>query len=382
MVACADMFDFDKKLNMRLPAIALLVVTVFFWSLYDRYEPVGPMLLESPVLVDATRTTGDVSESNGRFVLNVPDSGQRAEVRFRLPTATDYSIIRVRAHIKVKGVLEGKYSWHCARLLLVQYGANNKWMSGHHGLVAERGTKDWKGHEDVFEIFPDAAYAEVALQQSGTVGRAEFDQIEAQPVRVRTSFVWWRVLFAGLWLTAAIYYFPCCRLHRRKLKVLVFLNVIAILFGALMPGDWIDNNAEKAKATWAKVATSAPMKAVPSAVKPETKPGQDSRRMDRFNKVVGDTHRTGHFLLFASLCFLVYLSAALERQHPVYFFKVGFDVLLFALVTESLQFLTIDRTAGVSDLRVDVYGMLAAFVLFLIVLPFVRRFQVKASLDV
>ncbi len=370
------MNDWKPKLKMRLPAIFLLVATIVFWSLYDRYEPVGPMLLESPTLADATRSSGEVSESGGRFILNVPKGGKAARINFRMPSAMDYESIRVRARIKVDGVVEGAYSWRCARLLLVQYDAGNKWIPGHHGVVAERGCKDWEMHEDVFEIVPGAAHADIVLQQAGVAGSAEFDRIEAQPVRVRASFVWWRILFGGLWIAAAFYYFPRCRLHRRKLKVLVFLNVLAILAGAMMPGDWIDDNADKVKAAWARIAEPTPVKTdSPPSGKPPVKQEQDSRQMDRFNKVVGDAHRTGHFVLFASLCFLVYLSAALERQHPLYFFKVGFDVLLFAAVTETLQFLTLDRTAGVSDLLMDVYGMAVAFVLFLAVLPLVRRFQ-------
>ena len=81
----------------------------------------------------------------------------------------------------------------------------------------------------------------------------------------------------------------------------------------------------------------------------------------------------GHFVLFASLCFLVYLSAALERQHPAYFIKVGLDILLFAAITEALQFLTLDRSAGLADLRIDLYGMAGALLLFLAVRPLILK---------
>lgn len=75
---------------------------------------------------------------------------------------------------------------------------------------------------------------------------------------------------------------------------------------------------------------------------------------------------TGHFLLFASLCFLVYWSAALERQHRSYYFKVALDILLFAAITESLQFLTMDRMPRITDWFVDFYGMLTALILFMV----------------
>lgn len=374
------MDHWNDKLKIRIPAFVLLLSTVLFWTLYDRYEAAGPMLLESPVLADATRSFGEVSESGGRFTLIVPESGTRAEVRFRLPTAIDYSSIRVRARIRMKGVVIGKNKWRHARLVFVQYDSTPKWMSGTHGLMGTDGTEGWATYERVFEMFPGATYAEVALQQMGTSGLVEFEQIEAQPVRMRASFIWWRVLFSGAWMVSAIYYFPRCRLHQRRLKGLILLNVLVILCGAMMPSNWIQEGSEWTKKIWVEWMEPAPEKtAVKGGGKSEVKWDQDSQQMARFNERIGGVHGGGHFVLFASLCFLVYCSAALERQHPSYFLKVGFDVLLFAVITESLQFLTIDRTAGMSDLRIDLYGMGTAFLLFLMVLPLIRRFTIKPS---
>ena len=366
------MNDWKQKLKLRLPAVVLLAATILFWSRYDRYEPVGPVLLESAVLAGGTNVRGDVSGSNGRFTLLVPPGGKQARIDFPLPAAMDYESIRVRARIKVAGVVVGKHSWSCARLLVAQYDANNKWIPGHHGLVSEEGSRDWAEHEDVFGIFPNAARVVMVLQQSGIEGMAEFDQLVAEPVRLRASFIWLRIVFFSLWISMAALYFRRCRLHHRKLNVLILLNVLAILYGTLMPGVWIQDGSDWAKKTWAKRSKPAPAKIQPTEGKPVSKPAPSHEPMDWFMEVEVEAHQVGHFVLFASLCFLVYLSAALERQHPAYFFKVGIDVLLFAAVTESLQFLTLDRTAGVGDLRIDLYGMAAALLAFLVVLPLVR----------
>jgi len=372
MVVFRHMDDWKKKLKLRLPALLLLLATVFFWSRYDRYETAGSILLESPVLSGGTNVRGDVSGEAGRFILTVPASGKMARIDFPLPAAMDYGSIRVRARIKVNGVVAGKHSWSCARLLVAQYDANNKWIPGHHGLVAAEGSKDWAEHEDVFEISPNAARVVVVLQQSGSAGTAEFDQLVAEPVRLRASFLWWRIIFFSLWLSMAALYFRRCRLHHRKLNVLILLNVLAILYGTLMPGVWIQDGAAWAKKTWTERSKPAPVKIQPTEGKPVPKPAPSHEPMDGFMGAEVEAHQVGHFVLFASLCFLVYLSAALERQHPSYFFKVGVDVLLFAAVTEALQFLTLDRSAGVGDLRIDLYGMATALLAFLVVLPLVR----------
>jgi hypothetical protein len=360
------MEHWKDKLKLRIPAIGLLIATLFFWSAYDRYEPDGPILLKVPSLDDAYRVSGEISEADSRFTLHVPEGGKRAEIRFRLSTATNYPSIRVRARVKTRDVVAGEYAWNSARFFFAQYDTNKKWMPGRHGLMGKSGSSPWKSYESVFEIFEGAAYADAVLQQGGISGTAEFESIEIQPVRVRASFVWWRIIFAGLWLSAACVYFPRCRLHRRKLKVLILLNALAILAGSIMPSCWIEDSsqwfAESAKQVLEK---PVPARAgQPQTMPPTEKKDREISLMDQFNEVVGGTHRIGHFTLFASLCFLVYCSAALERQHRSYYFRVAFDILLFASITESLQHLTLDRTAGIYDWLTDVYGMLLALCIF------------------
>jgi len=373
------MNNWKQKLTMRLPAILLLVATALFWGFYDRYEAAGPVLLKSPSIADATHVRGNSSETNGHFVLTVPASGKTSQVIFRMPKSGGYERIRVRGRIKVHDVVKGKYPWSRARLLLLQRDKNKKGISSPHEVVTEQGSKDWTFHEEVFELEPETAYTDLTLQQIGQSGTAEFDQLMAEPVQFRTSFIGWRIIFSSLWIFMAVLYFRRCRLHRRKLKWLILLNILAILAGTLMPGVWIQDSSEKLKQTIAK-SLEKPQPPKPSTQpleKPIRKTDQQTKRIDQLNEAVGGAHSAGHFLLFASLCFLVYCSAALEQQHPTYFLKVGVDILLFATITESLQHLTIDRSAGISDLKIDLYGMAAALLLFLIVLPLIRRFCVK-----
>lgn len=360
------------KLKLRVPAVLLLVVTLLFWGFYDRYEAVGPPLLESPALSDASRVRGDVSLTNGIFTLQVPAGGKTADLRFGLAGATDFSCIRVSGSIRTENVVQGRYTWNSARLLLIQRDAKGKWIPGTHGLLAEQGSVPWTSQVQEFEVDLGAASVAVVLQMTGKSGTAQFKGITAVPVQTKASFPVFRILFCALWVGMALLYFRRCRLDCRKLRVLIVLNVIVILYGTLMPGEWIQDASEQLKE---KVSESIRKPAAPETEKkgptvvPKKTPdlsAAESRRIDQFNAVVGGAHRAGHFVLFASLCFLVYCSAWLEKQHPMYYLKVGLDILLFAAVSESLQFLTLDRTPGFSDWLIDIYGMLLALLLFLI----------------
>ncbi|WP_136081102.1 VanZ family protein [Pontiella desulfatans] len=366
-------------MRIRLPAMLLLAATLLFWGLYDRYALDGDVLLESPALADATRVRGDCTGTNGHFRLTVHEDGKMASINFRLPGASDFRMIRVRCRIRTADVVPGKYSWRCARLLLTQYDANNKWIPGQHGLVSQWGTGEWSFHQEVFATIPGAAHADVVIQQSGISGTAEFDSIAAEPVRLKKTFFVWQGVFAFLWVGMAGLYYRRCRLHNRRLRLLILLNIFAILFGTLMPTVVIQKGTDGLKESVAKAiqkrSQSKPAAAPETTIKkkPVDHDVHETKRIDRFNEAVDGAHVAGHFVLFSSLCFLVYLSAALEGQHRSYYFKVAFDILLFAAITESMQNLTLDRTAGLSDWLTDVYGMALAFGVFLVVRFFMRN---------
>ncbi|MEE9369805.1 MAG: VanZ family protein [Pontiella sp.] len=347
----------------------MLIATLVFWEYYDRYESAGPALLASPSLSDATRIRGNCAETNNHFVLTVPVAGKLASLNFRMPEAGGYEMIRVSGRIKVDGVVPGKHVWNSARLLLTQYDSNDSWIPGHHTLKSEKGTKDWQVHENVFDIQSEAVNVDVVIQHIGVAGIAEFDQLMAEPVRYKLSFHVWRVLFFGLWIYLAFTFYRNCRLDRRKFRILILLNVLVILWGTMMPGKWIETISQDLKAGISRIFSAPPDSDVHhDGGGAAQEKDHDTSRIDVFNEMIKVSHRLGHFLLFASLCFLVYLSAALERQHPIYFLKVALDLLLFATIMESLQYLTLDRTPGINDWLTDVYGMATAFVVFLTVL--------------
>ncbi len=365
------MNDWKQKLRMRLPALVLLAATLLFWGLYDRYELDGPVLLESPSLTNATRVRGDCTETNGHFTLNVARGGKPANIHFRLPDGAAYGMIRVRGRAKVDGVVVGKNPWRCARLLLIQYDQHNKWIPGHHGVIAEEGTTDWIPHEDIFEIDGKAVEVDLVIQQTGSEGKAEFDRLVVEAIRLRASYIRWQFLFAGLWIAMGFLYYHRCRLDRRRLRLLILLNAIAIIVGVMMPEKWIEDTTDYTKEGVEKVVAAAkPKPHSGKPVQPPAKKSTEESKIEEFSGWVGGVHGAGHFTLFASLCFLVYLSAALEQQHRSYFYKVAFDILLFAAATESLQYLTLDRTPGIHDWLVDFGGMAAAFLLFLLVRVF------------
>jgi VanZ family protein len=367
------------KLKLRVPAILLLAATLLFWGLYDKYESFGPVLFKAPVIADAYQVRGEVTESSGVFTLRVTDTGKRADLRFKLDRITKFSMIRVSGMIRTEHVVEGDHTWRSARILMTQRDEKGKWISVKHSLLPKQGTVPWTKQSKEFDIHPLTFSAELVIQQTGKSGTAQFKDIVAQPVKIKASFIWFRILFVITWAFMALLYYHRCRLNHRKLRILILLNTIAILFGTLMPGDWLGNIYQQLKQN----ASVSFLQPVASKIENKDKSAVSikssdiveakSMRIEQLNPVIANPQKLGHFVLFASLCFLVYCSAWIEKQHPVYYFKVGLDILLFAGVTESLQYLTMDRTPSVSDWIIDILGLLTAFALFLTV-RFIAQF--------
>jgi VanZ family protein len=371
-----------NKLTLRVPAILLLAATLLFWGGYDPHVSVGPALISAPVLADGYQTNGDISQSNGIFTLHVPEGGKRADLRFKLDRAGEFTIIRVSGSIRTDNVVKGKHVWRSARMLLTQRDKKGKWVSVKHSLLPKQGTVPWTKQSQDFNIHPLTFTADLVIQQTGKSGTAQFKNVVAQPMEIKASFTWFRILFVSSWIFMALLYYRRCRLNRRKLRTLILLNTIAILFGTLMPGDWLENISQQLKQKTSvsflqPAASKVEIQGNPAVTtKPSVIEQTKSRRIELFNSVIASPQKLGHFVLFASLCFLVYCSAWIEKQHPVYYFKVGLDILLFAGVTESLQYLTTDRTPSIADWIIDIFGLLTAFALFLTI-RFIAQFIPK-----
>lgn len=355
-----------NKLKMRLPAILLLAATFLFWANYDPCRPYGPVLLESPSLADAVYLEGNCSETNSVFTLNRSAGEVVPSIVFRLPDASNYRMIRLRGRLRAEAVVPGTYDFNSARLLLVQRDNKGRVVSRFDGQASGSGTFGWTQLLADYHVHRGVEQVEVHLVQEGKSGTAWFDSIEARPVRYKGRTHWIKNAFGGAWLVLGIFYFRRCRLHTRRLRHLILLNVLLILVGILLPTRVIQRGVHEMKQLISFVQfRDAPAKR--SFV--TAGPGFDLPA--HFEETVGRS--IGHFLLFGSLSFLVLLSGALEGQSVSYYFKVAFDVLLFGAITESLQYLTPDRTVDMADLLCNAYGMLTAMVFFIVVRIFWRN---------
>ncbi|MDF7800858.1 VanZ family protein [Pontiellaceae bacterium B1224] len=349
-----------NKLKMRLPAILLLAATLLFWSNYDPCRPYGPVLLETATLADAAYVEGDCRETNSVFMLTRSEGGTIPAVGFKLPDVSNYRMLRLRGRLRAESVVPGEYEFDSARVTLVQRDKSGRVVARFDEDAHGSGTFKWTKFLNDYYVHRGVEQVEVLLTQQGQSGTALFDSVEVRPVRFKGRTHWIKYAFAAAWLILGIFYFPRCRLHTRKLRHLILLNVILILVGILLPTRVIQRGIHEMN----QLISCVQVKDFPAGMQFVTA-GPAFDLPLHFEDTVGRSK--GHFILFGSLSFLVLLSGALEGQPRSYYFKVAFDVLLFGAITEALQYLTPDRTVDMADMLCNAYGMLTAMVLFIFV---------------
>jgi VanZ family protein len=99
----------------------------------------------------------------------------------------------------------------------------------------------------------------------------------------------------------------------------------------------------------------------PAAAPKPAKP-KDEPTFALSGTVVEQAHIVGHFALFSLLAFLSALSWISAPPSLRRVAAVSAGLIFFAAASEVLQFIPADRSAGLSDLRIDVIGMVGAIV--------------------
>jgi VanZ family protein len=199
----------------------------------------------------------------------------------------------------------------------------------------------------------------------------QVDDVSVIPVRERPSAPWWKLFFGTLWTLSFSLCLFALRPWARRYGYMILVTLALIMIGITLPGKFLDTSIEKsfrtAKNLIPKHVTPAPpaqtVKAKPEpSVAPKPAKPKDEPTFALSGTVVEQAHVIGHFTLFSLLAFLSALSWVSAPPSARRVAAVFAGLIFFAAATEVLQFIPADRSAGLSDLRTDVVGMVGAIV--------------------
>jgi VanZ family protein len=234
--------------------------------------------------------------------------------------------------------------------------------------------RGWRCYKDYFPVPAGAADAQLQIQNLGVAGVMQIDDVSVIPVRERPDAPWWKLFFGTLWTIAFGLCLFALRLWARRYGFLIVATFFLIITGIVLPGKPLDDAIEKTVQTVKSLlpekitpAPPPPVQTVKAATAQSSAPAPAKPKVESVITLPGTevehAHLIGHLTLFSLLAFLSALSwlsapPSLKRTGAVFA-----GLVFFAAATEVLQFITADRAAALSDLRVDTIGMAGAVIL-------------------
>ena len=386
------MFEKTSKRNLFASVFAVLTVGLMalFFTLYEPWQPIGSELIpdgsfSSPDATnvfggwsDLTRLVPDGGFNGSPGVVLTTTSNRTGTLRFTVYNLTNIPAFRVSLRAAAHGVVQGRKNYNVPKAVFYYRSTNGKSLySLHHGVADISKDADWQYYKDFFPVPKNTVDARFHVINDGIAGVFQVDDLSIIPVRESLATSWWKLFFGTLWMTSFSVCLFVLRPWTRRYGLLITATTLIILAGILLPGEILDSGIEKtSKFIKTTIRQINPPVQKPVAIKvsgtetapPESKPvnpNEEPLLIGLAGTVVDQAHLAGHFALFsllAFLCALSWITAPLIVRHS---FTVFTGLVLFAAATEVLQFITADRAAALSDLRVDTTGMAGAVILVL-----------------
>ena len=351
-----------KTLRPRLIVVlTLAAATVALFGLMDRYEQHRGQILKNGDFsagFEDWRTKGEdegkLSLQDGVIHLRSDKSVAGPSIRQTVRRQPSDSHMRLSAWVRHRDVSRGLRPWNALRVIMAQKNdAGTSLWERPHEVLRAWGDGRWHRAEAVFWLAPDITAVQVIIALSNVAGEAEVRDLSLDVVAEDATFMLLRQVLSVLWLLAL----PCLAwplLRWRRLTVLGVASVI--LFGTLTPHlvkHEVRHFIQEIRSSFQTPTDKAP------AAKPA--PAQ-APLASKFAIPIGEIwtalHKLGHLGLFALLALAVALTW--RGQH---WRRLALYLVVFAISAETLQLLSLDRTAQPMDAGLNLLGAAAGLAL-------------------
>ncbi len=313
--------------------VILSVATIVSSHMVDHYEFTGDELLvnnnfqkelESWQEVGHGEAEADVNSHIVRLVSE--GKNETVAIRQTLTNIEKGQRVRFAGSIKAQQVGRGDKAWQAARLIFVGVdGSGGSIYSVPHILTALNGSAGWEHFARVFASSSNATNHYIEIQLVNVIGVVWVKDLSVRYVQETNAFKSYRLAAVLSWCILILWILAP---HRRALlgskwNILMMFLAIGVLFAVLMPASSKNDVVEFLQRflPW----------------------------IDAESGFFG----VGHFLMFSALSVVVFWRVEPCKAEAACFGSL----ILFAMLTEIVQFLVDGRTPRVSDFFVDFTGV-------------------------
>ncbi len=326
--------------NTRVLIVLLLSAgTLLFFNLFDRYQVSGDELLVNNNFQQAfsgwkKAGTGVALVGDDQPIVHLTSTKDQGIVAIKqwVTLIKNDQLLRFSGAMKTEGIEQADRIWRAARLIYVGHNSDGESIRGiQHVLAARYGTTDWEYFSEVFIADSNAVELRIEAQLVDVKGSMWVKRLSLQPVSENPMYKVFWTIDVMLWV-AIFFWLLAPYVHMTISSVghaLVAILLLGVMVGILIPSHLKSDTG--------------------NMLQPFI-PGIDD---------ISTLFQIGHFLSFTLLS-LVVLWKTLPRNEV--FMKLGL-LILFAMVTEILQFLVDGRTPQVWDFFADVAGIGVALII-------------------
>ena len=358
-----------------LIALVLMAATLALFALTERYQLVTAQVLRngdfSAGLEGWQVTNGkkQIELEQGILRIRATHGGETPGIRQQIKRAAGMERLRLSAWVRHSDVTIGLRPWNAMRLLLVQKNAQGDalWELP-HVLEQDRGDSPWHRVSRVFWLPPRVAAVEVMVVLNQVAGEMEVRDLSLDVVQQRQAFSIMRYGLIAAWLLLLPWLaWPLLRAGRHRCgRLAVAIMSLAILVGALTPHTAKHELRRLAKSAYHSelavtikgLVKTTVKSAAPDIVREVRKARQDGVAGVPIGQIWRAVHKLGHLGLFALLGLATTL--AWRRQS---WKRLGLYLFAFAITAETLQLLSLDRSAHPMDAGLNVLGAAAGLAL-------------------
>lgn len=340
-----------------LAALSLLLMTVGLFELAPRYEAAGPALLRNGGFEDGLEewtvrgAKGAATAASGVAVLENDDPSRSVGIRQMLPAAPGQKTLLLEAEVSTEEVRQGAKSWHAARVYLVGRTAEGKYLwSTSLTLTKLAGDNAWRRYSAAFPVAENVKEVVVGAQLARATGVMRLRDLRLVPVRESAAFRVAAYVLLAAWAGALAWIGGSLLrdIGSALVRGLVAVVTLAITAGALISGPMKQELLTSAWGAYERLRGAL-------AVRLPEIAGLEWGGPEYLGV---NSSQIAHFALFFVLAALVRFAWPADRRAFQFL-----CLLLFAAVTEALQYYVAGRQPTVQDWSFDAGGILLAFAL-------------------
>ena len=360
-------YDLRQPFNLRVHLFILITaISLSVELFYQPYRQVGTQLLSNPELSQKfagwhLSDDGISRVREGQVRLSNADGKRSVALSQEIILPPDVEDVVLTAQAGSSSITVGKKSWNSGRVVLVSYpeGLNKADYHRSHELFSLIGSMDWREYSELFHVYPGIDRMKLQVQLSKTSGILDVKDLQLYAAEYKDSWLFLKpVMIVAALVFLAWVFLPYAQNRSGRAGLLALGAIVLIVVFTAMPNA-LKSTLYGLLKEWLAIVSSLFANYSTNAVGVT---GEGEAVVVESQVLTGKTtyfFALMHYLFFTvATVFLLFSYPEKSVRQKIY------DLFTLAVLTECIQIFVRDRGPSVTDVMIDMTGVLTGLALY------------------